>query len=312
MLYLIDEAKKPEPKLHELLVKYFALNRMDIVQREGNYPPPPGASEILGVEVSGIVAEVGSDVTRYKPGDEVFGLMGGGGYAEYAILHEDLALPLGNLSFEVAASIPEVWCTAYQAIHYIGQIKPGDDVLIHAGASGVGSVAIKLAKKAGANRIFTTSSCAEKLDFCRGLGATHLINYKQEKFVDVVRQATNGRGVDVIVDFIAAGYFEDNISSLAIDGRMSMQALLGGAKTEVNLAPIVFKRLKIEGSALRSRSIEYQRDLLQLLRREIIPGIESGKLTHCVDKVFSWKDIAEAHRYMEQNKNMGKIVVRVD
>ncbi|KAJ1919804.1 hypothetical protein H4219_001713 [Mycoemilia scoparia] len=307
----IGKTERPVPKPNEILVKvaYFGMNRMDISQREGKYPPPPGASILLGVEISGVVEEIGKDVTQYTPGDRVFGLMGGGGYAEYAIINEGLAAKVGNLSLDTAAAIPEVWCTAYQAIHYIGGIKQGDDVLIHAGASGVGSAAIQLAKRAGAKRIFVTASTKEKLGYCVGLGATHPINYKEEKFVDAVHSATAGRGVDIIVDFIAGNYFNDNIKALAIDGRMSMQAVLGGSKVETELGPIIFKRLKIEGSTLRSRSVEYQSKLFQTVCQEIVPDIESGVLSANVKKTFNWENIYDAHIYMESNSNFGKIVV---
>ncbi|KAJ2721441.1 hypothetical protein GGI07_003954 [Coemansia sp. Benny D115] len=304
----------PTPKATELLVKihYFALNRMDILQREGRYPLPPGAPEIMGVEMSGEVVAVGAEVSRYKVGDRVFGLMYGGAYATHATIDEGSALPLGRLEMSLASSLLECWYTAYQAIHYIGKVQPGDDVLIHAASGGVGTAAIQLAKKAGARRIFVTASKPEKLDYCVRMGATHPINYREQSFKDVVLQETGGRGVDVICDYLLASYFADNIACLAVDGRMSLQGTMGGAVVkEVNLAPVLFKRLHIEGSGLRSRSLEYQRRLGEAFSRSVLPLIESGEMQWHVDRVFAWEDIVEAHRLMESASFTGKIVMRV-
>ncbi|KAJ1719452.1 hypothetical protein LPJ53_005788 [Coemansia erecta] len=310
----LGEAEKPTPKPNEILVKihFFALNRMDSIQREGKYPVPPGASPILGVEIAGEVEAVGSDTTRFSVGDRVFGLLYGGAYAQYAVVDEGSAHPLGSLSMELASSLLECWYTAYQAIHYIGNIKCGDDVLIHAAAGGVGTAAIQLAKLAGARRIFITASRPEKLDYCRRLGATHPINYREQSFKDVVLAETGGRGVDVICDYLLASYFADNIECLARDGRMSLQGLMGGSVVDsINLAPLIYKRLRVEGSALRSRSLEYQRRLGDEFRRKVLPKIESGELKWHVDKVFDWEDIRDAHHLLEEAAFTGKIVVRV-
>ncbi|KAJ2511928.1 hypothetical protein H4217_007142 [Coemansia sp. RSA 1939] len=310
----IGETERPEPKANELLVKIhsFALNRMDIIQREGRYPVPPQASPILGVEMAGVVVETGLEAKRFKVGDKVFGLMYGGAYAQYATIDEGSALPLGNLSMELGSSLLECWYTAYQAVHLIGKLQKGDDILIHAASGGVGTAAIQLAKLAGARRIFVTASSTEKLEYCRKLGATHPINYREQSFKDVVLEETGGRGVDVICDYLLASYFADNIASLAVDGRMSLQGTMGGLVCEnVNLAPLLFKRLRIEGSALRSRSLDYQRSLAAVFCENVLPHIESGDLCWHISRVFDWEDIADAHRLVESNKFTGKIVVRV-
>ncbi|KAJ1804361.1 hypothetical protein LPJ75_005605, partial [Coemansia sp. RSA 2598] len=293
-------------------VHYFALNRMDAIQREGRYPVPPGASQILGVEVAGEVAAVGSETSRFKVGDKVFALMYGGAYAQYAAVDEGSVHPLGSLSMELASSLLECWYTAYQAVHYIGKVQKGDDVLIHAAAGGVGTAAIQLAKRAGARRIFITASRPEKLEYCRNLGATHPINYREQSFKEVVLRETDGRGVDVICDYLLASYFNDNIECLARDGRMSLQGLMGGGVVQsANLAPLLYKRLHIEGSALRSRSLDYQRRLGDEFRRNVLPLVESGEFKWHVDRVFAWEDIRDAHQLLEEAAFTGKIVVKV-
>ncbi|KAJ2355671.1 hypothetical protein IWW50_005708 [Coemansia erecta] len=310
----IGTTEKPKPKANELLIEvhYFALNRMDIIQREGRYPLPPEAGPILGVEISGVVVELGADAKQFQVGDRVFGLMYGGAYAQYATIDEGSALLVGSLPMDLASSLLECWYTAYQAVHYIGGLQAGEDILIHAAAGGVGTAAIQLAVMAGARRIFVTAGSAEKLEYCRKMGATHLINYRERAFKDVVREETAGRGVDVICDYLLASYFADNIEALARDGRMSLQGTMGGAVVEnVNLGPILFKRLHIEGSALRSRSLEYQRELCRRFCADVMPRIQAGQLKWHVFKVFDWEDIKDAHRLMEQATFMGKLVVRV-
>ncbi|KAI9500691.1 hypothetical protein GGI25_004509 [Coemansia spiralis] len=312
-LYL-GETARPMPKANELLVKihYFALNRMDVIQREGRYPVPPQASPILGVEMAGEVVETGAETSKFKVGDRVFGLMYGGAYAQYATVDEGSALPLGSLSMELASSLLECWYTAFQAVHLIGNLQRGEDILIHAASGGVGTAAIQLAKMAGARRIFVTASHPDKLEYCRRLGATHPINYREQSFKDVVLKETGGRGVDVICDYLLASYFSDNIASLAVDGRMSLQGTMGGVVCEnINLGPVLFKRLHIQGSALRSRSLEYQHTLAEEFRRKVLPHIEAGEFCWHIDKLFDWEDIKDAHRLMESNAFTGKIVVKI-
>ncbi|KAL0095221.1 NADPH:quinone reductase [Phycomyces blakesleeanus] len=315
----IGEYQTPTPTDTQLLVKIkcFCLNRMDINQREGNYPPPPGASPILGVELSGIVESVGKNVTKFKKGDAIFGLIPGGAYAEYAVIEEGLAIPKSeNVSFEKAAAIPETWFTAYQALFFVAELKEGQDILIHAGASGVGIAAIQLAKDFGANKIFVTAGSDEKVAFCEKLGATRAINYKTEKWADVIAKETNGNGVNVVVDMIGKDYWNDNINSLAKDGHMVILAFMSGNLVpNFNIAPLLFKRIRIEGTALRSRCLEYQIRLRDAVYEKAIAHHlckDDGAVKVFVDKVFDWKDIVEAHKYLESNQSMGKIVVRVN
>ncbi|KAG8940619.1 hypothetical protein FRC04_005184 [Tulasnella sp. 424] len=324
----IGDCPQPQPtKPGQVLVKVkmFGLNRMDISQREGQYPLPPGASEILGVEFSGTVAELGPNVHDYLVGDEVFGLTSGGAYAEYVLVNAGMLLPKpSKLSWEQAAAIPEAWITAYQALVAIANVKEGDDVLIHAGASGVGIAAIQLANRFKANRIITTAGSQEKLDFLRSmpLPPTDTINYKTEDFSSRAREITAGKGVDVIIDFIAQDYWNRNISSLALDGRMVLLATLGGESmpTDAEITPILYKRLRIQGTTLRSRSLEYQCGLVEGFKRDVLNGLEGcntgsqgedGHLKIYVHKVYKWTEIQEAHREMELNKNSGKIIVEV-
>ncbi|KAG0175060.1 hypothetical protein DFQ28_002305 [Apophysomyces sp. BC1034] len=314
----MGEIPIPTPSDSQVLVKTkcFALNRMDIVQRQGNYPPPPGGSEILGVEISGIVESVGKNVTKFKPGDAVFGLMPGGAYAEYAVIEEGLTmLKPDALSFEQAAAIPETWFTAYQALFFVAELKAGQDILIHAGASGVGIAAIQLAKDHGARRIFVTAGSDEKCKFCESLGATRAINYKTDDWAKVIAEETSQKGVDIIIDVIGKNYWHQNISILGVDGRMVILAFMSGYEIEkVDLRLFLKKRLRVEASSLRSRTIEYQARLRDALYEDVILNHiakEDGTLKLFIDKVFDWKDIAKSHEYLESNQSMGKIVVTI-
>ncbi|CAG8500336.1 4678_t:CDS:2, partial [Paraglomus occultum] len=310
----------PLPKDDELLVKIkcFALNRMDILQRQGRYPVPPGASQILGVEMSGVVEKIGSKgrrivvVTKYKRGDHVFGLTDGGAYAEYGILHEDMTMILPEeMSFQQGAAIPEAWFTAYQVLQLIGQIRQGDNVLIHAGASGVGVAAIQLAKAAGAKHIFATAGSERKLAFIESIGVTNGINYKKENFRDKIVEYTDGYGVDLLIDFVGKDYWHPNIDSLAKDGRIVLVGFLSGRVVEnFDLSVLLMKRLRVEGTSLRSRSLSYKITLRDEFYNKIFPRFIDGHGTFkvIVDREYDWKDIADAHRYMETNENIGKIV----
>ena len=309
----IESYAMPTPGPDELLVKVeaTALNRADILQRKGKYPPPKGASELIGLELAGTVAQTGGNVKKWKEGDRVFGLLPGGGYAQYAVIHEDMAMPaFSHLSFEEAAAIPEVFLTAFQSLVWLGKIQNQERVLIHAGASGVGSAAIQLAGTFQAEIMVTAS--AAKHEFCLNLGAHQAIDYKNESFEERVRELTGGKGVDLILDFIGGSYFSGNLNSLAFDGRLIMLALMGGAKPDqADLRKVLGKRLTIIGTTLRARSLAYQIRLTQEFKTYAFPLFESGKLKPVVDKVFDWKDVAEAHTYMEENRNAGKIVLKV-
>ncbi|BDQ03280.1 NAD(P)H-quinone oxidoreductase [Ignavibacterium sp.] len=310
----IGEFPKPEVGEEEILVevKATALNRADILQRLGKYPPPTGASPILGLEIAGVVVAKGSKVFKWKTGDKVFGLIPGGGYAQYAVIHEEMAMRIPDkLSFEEAAAIPEAFLTSYQAIVWLAELKANEFILIHAAASGVGTAAIQLAREIGAKIIITAS--AEKHFICKELGADVLIDYKSQNFKDVVLNATNNYGVDVIIDFIGANYFNDNIDSLTRDGRLILLATLSGGKVnEFDVRQILTKRLKIVGSTLRSRSLDYQIKLTKDFYNFAYDKISSGRIKTIIDKVFDWTDVSEAHKRMEANKNIGKIVLRIN
>ena len=310
----LGEYETPTPGANELLVKVVAtaVNRADILQREGKYPPPSGASPILGLEMSGEVVEAGKDVTQHAVGDRVFGLLPGGGYAEYAVIHERMAMPVpDSLTLTDAAAIPEVFLTAYQALHWLGKLQAGERILIHAGGSGVGTAAIQLAKAMRAGDIIVTASAA-KHAACRELGAHYTIDYQADDFREEVKDLTNGEGVDLVLDFIAAPYFERNISVLRTDGRMVMLALLGGTHVEnFNLGSLLKKRLQVISSTLRSRSLDYQTNLTQAFVEFALPRLADGSLRPVVDQVFDWKDVTQAHQRMEANQNIGKLVLEV-
>ena len=309
----IGDWEKPVPKSHEVLVKVHAtaLNRADTMQRKGQYPPPPGDSPILGLEIAGEVVGLGKEVTKWTIGDKVCGLIGGGGYAEYSVIPENQSLPIpANLSYEQAAGIPEVFLTAFQTINWLGQLQKGERILIHAGASGVGTAAIQIAKAIGAE-VFVTASKG-KHETCLNLGATKAIDYKKENFQEQVLAYTDGKGVDMIIDFLAAPYFQQNINSLNFDGRMVMLAVMGGFKlSELNMLPILFKRIKIQGSTLRARTLDYKARLTKDLYDFAWSRFESGEFKPVIDSVYDWSDVIEAHRYMEANKNIGKIILKI-
>lgn len=310
---IIREVPTPVPGENELLVKIkaTALNRADILQREGKYPPPTGASNILGLEFAGEIFRSGQKVSDWKAGEKVFGLLPGGGYAEFAVINERMVnrIPAG-LNFSDAAAIPEVFLTAYQALVWHSNIKEGEKILIHAGASGVGTAAIQIARQLGAE-VFVTAS-KEKHDICRDLGAAYSIDYKSKNFSERIIQLTGGTGVDVIIDFIAGPYFQQNLDSLSRDGRLVLLATLGGGKvSKADIRQILTKRLTIIGSTLRSRTVDYQARLNSDFINYAFDKFEKGQLKPVVDKVYNWKEAAEAHRYMEANKNTGKIILQV-
>ena len=310
----IGEWKKPVCGENEILVnvKATALNRADILQREGKYPPPINASPILGLELSGIVEEVGAKVFKWKSGEKVFGLIPGGGYAEYVVINENMAMEIpDNLSFEEAAAIPEVFLTAFQSLVWLGNLKAAEYVLIHAGASGVGTSAIQLARELGAKIIITASK--EKHKVCKELGADLTIDYKNQDFKSEALKFTNNYGADVIIDFIGGSYFNRNVESLTRDGRLIILAVLsGGTVQNFDARQILAKRLKIIGSTLRSRSLDYQVKLTNDFKDFAYDKIIRGRIKPVIDQIYNWKDVAEAHIRMEENKNIGKIVLKID
>jgi putative PIG3 family NAD(P)H quinone oxidoreductase len=305
---------RPVPEQDELLVQVKAagINRADILQREGKYPVPPRSSEILGLEISGIVVEKGADCRRWKIGQKIFGLLGGGGYAEYATIHQDMAMSIpGQLSFEEAAAVPEAFLTAYQSMIWIGRLAQNETILIHAGASGVGTAAIQLGREIGANVIATAGS-DEKVKFCLKLGAHYAINYKTSSFTEQVITKTGGNGVNLILDFIGEAYWKNNLKALATDGRLVILATMGGSLIpNFDLRLLMTKRISISASTLRNRDLSYKIKLTRLFAEFAIPRFSGNRLRAVVDRVFPWEKVSEAHRYMEANKNMGKIVLLV-
>lgn len=310
----IDEVIKPTIKSDEILVQIqaTALNRADLLQKRGLYPPPPGASPILGLEMAGIVIEVGNEVTNYKIGDRVFSLLSGGGYAEYVNIPAKLAMPIPeNLSFEQASAIPEAFLTAYQALCWLGELKAEDKVLIHAGASGVGSAAIQIVREFAA-RAFVTVGTEKKQKLCQSLGAELAINYREESFLEKISQVTENKGVDIILDCVGVNYWQSNINSLALDGRLIIIASMSGSLVEkVNLAEILRRRLKIIGTTLRNRSLEYKIRLTQEFSEFALTRFSNNQLTPVIDQIFPWQEINQAHQYLESNLNAGKIIIKI-
>lgn len=310
----VGSARRPEPGPEEILVRVraAAVNRADVFQREGHYPPPEGGSEILGLDVAGVVEEVGGDDHWLEPGDRVFGLVPGGGYAEYAVIHREMAMRIPEtLSFPEAAAVPEVFLTAYQALFWLGRLEAGDRVLIHAGASGVGTAAIQLARAWGTGMIFTTSS-GGKTDLCRRLGADRAIDYETESFGDIVSQESGG-GVEVVVDVVGAPYFQQNVDALATDGRIVVLAFLGGSVVEeLDLRDLFRKRGHLVTSTLRSRSRTYQIALTREWTSFALPLLEEGRIAPVIDRTYPWHQVAEAHRYVEADRTRGKVVLEID
>ncbi|MUV36860.1 NADPH:quinone reductase [Lentibacillus sp. JNUCC-1] len=308
----VSEQPVPEPGSDEILihVQATAVNRTDILNREntGGYATTP----ILGVEVAGVVEKAGANV-KVEPGTRVMGLVNGGGYAEYAVMPAGRAMIIPEeLTFEEAAAIPEVFLTAYQTLFWLGELKREETVLIHAGGSGVGTAAIQLAKQLRAARVITTAGKAEKLDMTRSLGADVCINYKEEAFDEAVKQVTDHEGVNVILDFIGASYWEKNLNSMAVDGRWVLIGMLGGAMVEhVDLSQLMAKRIHLKGTLLTPRSDAYKAALAQAFSKDALPLFSTGKLKPIVDRVFPLDEIAAAHQHMENNQNIGKIILHV-
>ncbi|OBY80561.1 NADPH:quinone oxidoreductase [Paenibacillus sp. KS1] len=308
----ITDLPSPQPQAGELLIEVHAaaVNRTDIVMREGKagYATNP----ILGVEVAGTVIEVNGEST-YTVGDRVMGLVNGGGYAEYAVMPIDRVIPIpDSFSFADAAAIPEVFLTAYQTLYWIGKLQQGETVLIHAGASGVGTAAIQLAKQISKATVIVTAGSAKKLDFCRELGADVLINYKEQSFDEEVLRATNGQGADVILDFVGADYWEKNLASIKKEGRWVLIGVLGGVKVpQVNLFALMAKCVQVTGTLLTPRSDEYKAKLTQDFVMNIMKHFERGSIKPIIDTSYPLEKVSEAHVRMERNQNTGKIILKV-
>jgi NADPH2:quinone reductase len=303
----------PVPGPGEVLVKVAAagVNRPDVFQRKGLYPPPPGASDILGLEVSGEVVALGDGVSSLEVGDRLCGLLAGGGYAEYAVIPELQCLPVpGELSMLEAAALPETYFTVWSNVFDRGGLKAGETILIHGGSSGIGTTAIQLAAAMGAT-VYATAGTDEKCRACEALGATLAVNYKEEDFVEVLREATDGRGVDLILDMVAGSYLERNVSLAAVDGRIVIIAFLGGTRADMDWRPVMVKRLTITGSTLRPRSVQEKGEIAAALRKNVWPLLESGRIRPVISKVFPLEKAGKAHALMESSEHIGKIMLEV-
>ncbi|MFZ1492005.1 MAG: NAD(P)H-quinone oxidoreductase [Candidatus Competibacter denitrificans] len=303
----------PQPTAGDVLIKvaYAGVNRPDCLQRQGAYPPPPGASDIPGLEVAGTVVKLGQGVEIWKVGDPVCALLTGGGYAEYCTVPalQCLPIPMG-FTLQQAAALPETFFTVWSNLFDRAQLKPGETLLVHGGTSGIGTTAIQLAKALGA-RVFATVGGADKIQPCLDLGAERAINYREEDFVSVIKEITHNQGVNVILDMVAGDYVQRNLSALAVDGRLVFIAFLRGAKMELNLAPVMMKRLTITGSTLRARPIADKAPIADSLRKTVWPLLANGTIKPIIYQTFALADAPEAHRLMESNRHIGKILLHV-
>ncbi|WP_418136650.1 NAD(P)H-quinone oxidoreductase [Agrobacterium sp. El2ro-1b] len=309
-----SQAPLPKPARGEILVKVEAagVNRPDVAQRQGIYPPPKGASPILGLEIAGEVVALGEGVDEFKLGDKVCALANGGGYAEYCTVPAGQALPFPKGYDAVkAAALPETFFTVWANLFQMAGLTEGETVLIHGGTSGIGTTAIQLAKAFGAE-VYATASSAEKCEACVKLGTKRAINYREEDFAEIVKSETGGKGVDVVLDMIGAAYFEKNLAALAKDGCLSIIAFLGGATAEkVDLRPIMVKRLTVTGSTMRPRTADEKRAIRDELVEQVWPLIENGKVAPVINRVFTLDEVVDAHRLMETSNHIGKIVMKV-
>jgi NADPH2:quinone reductase len=305
-----EQRPAPVPGAGEILVKVAAagVNRPDVMQRMGLYPPPPGAPDIPGLEIAGEVAALGADVKRWKLGDRVMALVVGGGYAEYCIAHESHALPMSGLSMIEAAAVPETFFTVWHNAFERGGLKKGETLLIHGGSSGIGTTAIQLAKAFGA-RVITTAGSQEKCDACRKLGADVAINYKTEDFVAATKAATGDKGAEVIVDMVGGDYIARNYEAAAVEGRIVQIAFQGSPKSTVDFRRIMLKRLYHTGSTLRARSVADKGAIAHAVEDNVLPLIAAGKVKPVIYKTFPLRDAAAAHALMETSAHIGKIVL---
>jgi putative PIG3 family NAD(P)H quinone oxidoreductase len=289
-----------------------AVNRADLLQRQGAYPPPRGASEILGLECSGVVSEVGEGVTEWSVGDEVCALLSGGGYAERVAVAAGQVLPRpSGVELATAAALPEVTCTVWSNVFLLAGLRRGDSFLVHGGASGIGTMAIQLAVRAGA-RVFTTAGSDAKLDFCRELGAEVLINYRDEDFVERVKEETDGAGVDVVLDIMGAKYLAPNIDALGTGGRLVSIGMQGGTKAELDLGKLMTKRGAVHATTLRSRPPTGpggKAEIVAAVRHDVWPDVERGVIRPIVDRRLPMARAADAHRAVEASEHIGKVLL---
>jgi putative PIG3 family NAD(P)H quinone oxidoreductase len=303
------EAPALTPGALRIRVSAAGVNRADLLQRRGMYPPPPGASPLLGLECAGEVIEVGAGVAGWKPGDRAMALLAGGGYAEEVVVDAGSALPVPDaLSLEEAAALPEVYLTVFLNVFELGALPEPGRLLVHGGGSGIGTAAIGLAKLAKA-KVIVTAGSDEKCARCRALGADVAVNYRTEKFLDAVRAATDGAGVDVVLDSIGAPYLADNLAALTVGGRLVVIGLMGGAKTELNLGLLLARRLTLIGSTLRTRSVGEKARLVAAFRARFGADLAAGRIRPVVDRVLPFARAGDAHRLLQASEHFGKLVL---
>ncbi|RMF07976.1 MAG: NAD(P)H-quinone oxidoreductase [Alphaproteobacteria bacterium] len=304
----------PRPGRGEVLIRVAAagVNRPDVVQREGHYPPPPGAPQTPGLEVAGTIVAAGAGVTNVGVGDQVCALVAGGGYAEYCLAPAPQCLPVPKgLSLVEAAALPETFFTVWSNVFDRGRLRPGESFLVHGGTSGIGTTAIQLAHALGAT-VFATAGSAEKCARCRDLGAAFAINYREEDFAEIIARETEGRGVDLILDMVGGDYIDRNIRSLAVEGRLVQIAFLKGPRVEVNMLPVMLKRLVLTGSTLRAREVEFKAGVAAALKEKVWPLIEAGKVRPVIDSTYPVERVVDAHKRIDSPDHIGKIVLTFD
>jgi putative PIG3 family NAD(P)H quinone oxidoreductase len=305
------ERPVPEPGPGEVLIRVEAagVNRPDVMQRRGLYPPPPGASDLPGLEGAGTIERVADHVSEWRGGDAVCALVSGGGYAEYCVAPAPQCLPVPRgMDATAAAAIPEAFFTVWTNVFERGGLQPGETALFHGGSSGIGTTAIQLAA-ARAARVFATAGSDEKCRACERLGAERGINYRTEDFVEVLRGATDGRGVDLVLDIVGGPYLDRNLRALAVDGRLVEIGLMGGSEATIDLRRLLGRRLTVTGSTLRPRTVEEKGAIAAALHREVWPLLESGRVAPVIHRTLPLREAAEAHRLMESSEHIGKIVL---
>ena len=309
----LETAQVPQPGSGQVLIEVAAagVNRPDCLQRAGGYPPPPGATDVPGLEVSGRIVAVGEGVSELKVGDEVCALVASGGYAEYCVADAALCLPIpGPLSLLEAGGIPETYFTVYDNVFTRGRLAAGETLLVHGGSSGIGSTAIQLAKQAGAT-VYATAGSPEKCDFCRSLGADVAIDYRSQDFVEETRRLTEKRGVDVILDMVGGPYIARNLSVLALEGRLVQIAFLQSSKVEIDFMPVMTRRLTVTGSTLRPRSVALKAKIAAALCQNVWPLLEKGAVKPVIHATFPLEQAREAHELMESSAHQGKIMLEI-
>jgi putative PIG3 family NAD(P)H quinone oxidoreductase len=310
---VLDDVPDPMPEPGEVVVEVVAagVNRADVMQRQGHYDPPPGSSTYLGLEVSGRIVQLGDGVHGWSVGDEVCALLTGGGYAEKVAVPAGQLLPVpAGVSLEDAAALPEVTCTVWSNVFMTANIQPGEVLLVHGGGSGIGTMAVQLGREVGA-RVAVTAGSPEKLEVCRELGASILVNYRSEDFEEVVRAATDGHGADVILDTIGAKYLAANVGLLAVNGRLVVIGLQGGRSGEINLGAMLAKRCALIATTLRARPTAEKAAIVAAVREHVWPLVEAGRIRPIVHERYPLAEAAQAHREMEASTHVGKLLLRV-